>query len=50
VPRFDSLADSTFTEGHELEPKMGKKIPKNFIGRRLPPVEAERLLDILGKA
>jgi hypothetical protein len=29
---------------------MQKKIPKNMIGRRLSPAEAEKLLNILAKS
>jgi hypothetical protein len=38
------LDEGTFTEGHELDRKTKKQIPKAMIGRRLSQQEAKRLL------
>jgi hypothetical protein len=38
------LNEGTFTEGHELDGKTEKQIPKAMIGRRLSQEEAKRLL------
>ena len=38
------LDEGTFTEGHELDPKTEKQVPKAMIGRRLSQEEAKRLL------
>ena len=38
------LGRGTFTEGHELDPKTEKRVPKGMIGRRLSQDEAKRLL------
>jgi hypothetical protein len=39
---LDGLDEGTFTEGHALDAKW--KVPKAMIGKRLPQVEAKRLL------
>jgi hypothetical protein len=36
--------EGTFTEGHELDGKTEKQVPKGMIGRRLTQGETERLL------
>lgn len=38
------LDEGTFTEGHELDGKTEKQVPKAMIGRRLTQEEATRLL------
>ena len=38
------LEEGTFTEGHELDGKSEKQVPKAMIGRRLSQEEAKRLL------
>ena len=38
------LDEGEFTEGHELDGKTEKQIPKPMIGRRLSEEEAKRLL------
>jgi hypothetical protein len=38
----------TFTEGHELDRRTEKQIPKAMIGRRLSQEEAKRLLAKFG--
>ena len=38
------LDEGTFTEGHELDGKTEKQVPKQMIGRRLTQAEAKRLL------
>jgi hypothetical protein len=38
------LDEGTFTEGHELDSKTEKQVPKEMIGRRLSQEEAKRLL------
>jgi len=38
------LNEGTFTEGHELDGKAEKQVPKVMIGRRLSQQEAKRLL------
>jgi hypothetical protein len=38
------LDEGTFTEGHELDRKTTKQVPKAMIGRRLSQDEAKRLL------
>jgi hypothetical protein len=38
------LDEGTFTEGHELDPKTEKRVPKAMFGRRLSQDEAKRLL------
>jgi hypothetical protein len=42
------LDEGTFTEGHELDRKTEKQIPKAMIGRRLTQEEAKRLLAKFG--
>jgi hypothetical protein len=37
-----------FQEGHELDDKIAKKVPKGMIGRVLSPKEATALLKKLG--
>jgi hypothetical protein len=39
-----NLDQGTFTEGHELDRKTEKQVPKAMIGRRLSQEEAKRLL------
>jgi hypothetical protein len=39
-----SLAGLNSTEGHELDPKTERQIPKAMIGRRLSQEEAKRWL------
>jgi hypothetical protein len=41
---LDGLNEGTFTEGHELDGKTMKQVPKAMIGRRLSQEEAKRLL------
>ena len=41
---FVGLEEGTFTEGHELDAKTEKQVPKAMIGRRLTQREAKRLL------
>jgi hypothetical protein len=38
------LGEGAFTEGHELDGKTEKRVPKGMIGRRLSQGEAKRLL------
>ena len=38
------LDEGNFTEGHELDRKTEKQVPKEMIGRRLSQEEAKRLL------
>ena len=45
---FVGLEEGTFTEGHELDAKTEKEIPKGMIGRRLTQREAKRLLGKFG--
>jgi hypothetical protein len=45
---LDGLDEGTFTEGHELDGKTEKQVPKAMIGRRLSQQEAKRLLAKLG--
>jgi hypothetical protein len=45
---IDGLDEGTFTEGHELDRKSTKQVPKAVIGRRLSQVEAKRLLARFG--
>ena len=42
------LGEGTFTEGHELDRKTEKRVPKAMIGRRLSQDEAKRLLAKFG--
>jgi hypothetical protein len=42
------LDEGTFTEGHELDRKTTKQVPKSMIGRRLSQEEAKRLLEFGG--
>jgi hypothetical protein len=37
------LDEGTFTEGHELDGKRERQVPKEMIGRRLSQEEAKRL-------
>jgi hypothetical protein len=39
-----ALDEGVFTEGHELDRKTEKQVPKAMIGRRLSQEEAKRLL------
>jgi hypothetical protein len=41
---LNGLDEGTFTEGHELDRRTEKKVPKAMIGRRLSQQEAKRLL------
>ena len=41
---LDGLDEGEFTEGHELDRKTERQVPKAMIGRRLSQEEAERLL------
>jgi hypothetical protein len=41
---LDGLDEGTFTEGHELDRKTERQVPKAMIGRRLSQEEAKRLL------
>jgi len=41
---FVGLDEGTFTEGHELDGKTEKQIPKGMIGKRLTQREVKRLL------
>jgi hypothetical protein len=43
-PRQSSLDERDFTEGHELDSKIEKQVPKAMIGRRLSQEEAKKLL------
>jgi hypothetical protein len=45
---LDGLDEGTFTEGHELDGKTEKQVPKAMIGRRLSQEEAKRLLAEFG--
>ena len=38
------LDKGTFTEGHKLDGKTEKQVPKEIIGHRLSQAEAKRLL------
>jgi hypothetical protein len=38
------LDEGVFTEGHELDRKTERQVPKEVIGRRLSQEEAKRLL------
>ena len=42
------LNEGEFTEGHELDRKTEKLVPKDMIGRRLSQEQAKRLLAKLG--
>jgi hypothetical protein len=42
------LDQGTFTEGHELDGKTERQVPKAMIGRRLSQQEAKRLLAKFG--
>ena len=42
------LDEGTFTEGHELDRKTTKQVPKAMIGRRLSQEEAKKLLGKFG--
>jgi len=41
---FAELDEGEFTEGHELDSKTEKQVPKAMVGRRLSQEEAKRLL------
>jgi hypothetical protein len=41
---LEGLDEGTFTEGHELDRRTEKQIPKAMIGQRLSQAEAKRLL------
>jgi hypothetical protein len=41
------LDDGTFGEGHQLDPKIEKRVPMRMIGVRLATEEAVKLLGIL---
>ena len=41
---LDGLDEGEFTEGHELDRKTERQLPKAMIGRRLSQEEAKRLL------
>jgi hypothetical protein len=41
---LDGLDEGTFTEGHELDGKTERQVPKAMIRRRLSQKEAKRLL------
>jgi hypothetical protein len=41
---LEGLNEGTFTEGHELDGKTEKRVPKAMIGCRLSQKEAKRLL------
>jgi hypothetical protein len=41
---LSGLDAGEFTEGHELDGKTEKQVPKEMIGRRLSQAEAKRLL------
>jgi hypothetical protein len=45
---LSGLDEGTFTEGHELDGKTEKQVPKAMIGCRLSQQEAKRLLDKFG--
>jgi hypothetical protein len=45
---LDGLDEGTFTEGHELDAKTERQIPKAMIGHRLSQAEAKRLLAKFG--
>jgi len=42
------LDEGTFTEGHELDGRTEKRVPKAIIGRRWSQEEAKRLLAKFG--
>jgi hypothetical protein len=48
IHAFAGLDEGTFTEGHELDRKTTKQVPKAMIGRRLSQDEAKRLLGKFG--
>jgi hypothetical protein len=41
---LNGLDEGTFTEGHELDLRTEKQVPKAMIGHRLSQEEAKRLL------
>ena len=41
------LDEGAFGEGHQLDPKIEKRVPMKMIGIRLPTEEAVKLLGIL---
>jgi hypothetical protein len=43
------LGVGKFTEGHKLDAKMVKRLPKDLIGKRLTTRQAGQLLDKLAK-
>jgi hypothetical protein len=45
---LDNLDQGEFPEGHELDRKTEKQIPKKMIGSRLSQAEAKRLLEKFG--
>jgi hypothetical protein len=45
---LSGLDEGTFTEGHELDRKTERQVPKAVIGRRLTQEEAKRLLAKFG--
>jgi hypothetical protein len=45
---LDGWGEGTFTEGHELDAKTERQIPKAMIGHRLSQAEAKRLLAKFG--
>ena len=47
-PSLDGLDQGEFTEGHELDGKTEKQVPKAMIGKRLTQEEAKRLLAKFG--
>lgn len=44
VANLNGTADFTFTEGHQLDAKTVKKIPKDMIGKCLSSKQAQQLL------
>jgi hypothetical protein len=44
VSSMANLDDGDFTEGHQLDPKTAKLVPKDRIGKRLSPEEAAAIL------
>jgi hypothetical protein len=43
-----NLEPGPFTEGHQLDEKMSRRIPKQMIGRCLSTCEAQQLLKRIG--
>ena len=44
---LDGLDEGTFAEGHELNGKIERKLPKDAMSRRLSQKEAVQLLEVI---